>query len=69
MIVIPDNREKEMVDDELRRNVYELRDTAAKLKLLAQRTRSTYARAGLLDSRRAVRAHGAVRGQRVAAPG
>jgi hypothetical protein len=38
-----------MVDDELRRNVYELRDTAAKLKLLAQRTRSTYARAGLLD--------------------
>ena len=38
-----------MVHDELRRNIYELRDTAAKLKLLAQRTRSTYARAGLLD--------------------
>jgi hypothetical protein len=38
-----------MVDDELPRSAHELRDTAAKLKLLAQRTRSTYARDGLLD--------------------
>jgi len=38
-----------MVDDELRRSAEELRDTAAQLKLLAQRTRSTHARDGLLD--------------------
>lgn len=38
-----------MVDDELRRSAEELRDTAEKLKLLAQRTRSTEARDGLLD--------------------
>lgn len=38
-----------MVDDELRRSAEELRDTAAKLKLLAQRTRSLEARDGLLD--------------------
>ena len=38
-----------MVDDELRRSAEELRDTAAKLKLLAQRTRSTHARDSLID--------------------
>ncbi|MGD9617627.1 MAG: hypothetical protein AB7H90_21280 [Alphaproteobacteria bacterium] len=38
-----------MVDDEIRRSADELRDTAEKLKLLARRTRSIYARDGLLD--------------------
>jgi hypothetical protein len=38
-----------MVDDEVRRSAVELRDTAEKLKLLAQRTRSIEARDGLLD--------------------
>ena len=37
-----------MGDDELRRSAVELRDTAARLKLLAQRTRSIDARDGLL---------------------
>jgi hypothetical protein len=37
-----------MVDDELRRSAGELRDTATKLKLLAQRTRSIDTRDGLL---------------------
>jgi hypothetical protein len=38
-----------MVDDEVWRSAEELRDTAAKLKLLARRTRSIDARDGLLD--------------------
>ena len=38
-----------MVDDEIHRSAEELRDTAAKLKLLARRTRSLDARGGLLD--------------------
>jgi hypothetical protein len=38
-----------MVDDEIHRSAEELRDTAAKLKLLARRTRSLDARDGLLD--------------------
>jgi hypothetical protein len=38
-----------MVDDEVRRSADELRETAAKLKLLAQQTRSFEARDGLLD--------------------
>ena len=37
-----------MVDDEVRRGLDQLHDTAAKLKLLAQQTRSTEARRGLL---------------------
>jgi hypothetical protein len=41
--------EKEMVDDEVRRSAGELRDTAERLRALATRTRSVYARDGLLD--------------------
>ena len=38
-----------MVDDEVRRSADELRDTAAKLRVLARQTRSAEARQGLLD--------------------
>ena len=38
-----------MVDDELRRSAEELRDTAGRLKLLAQRTCSTHVRDGLIE--------------------
>ena len=38
-----------MVDDEVQRSAEELRDTAAKLRLLAQQTRSPAARTELLD--------------------
>jgi hypothetical protein len=38
-----------MADDEIWRSAEELRDTAEKLKVLAMRTRSIYARDGLLD--------------------
>ena len=38
-----------MVDDDIRRNAEELRDTAEKLKMLARQTRSIDARDGLLD--------------------
>jgi hypothetical protein len=38
-----------MADDEIRRSAEELRDTAVKLKRLAQQTRSTHVRNGLLD--------------------
>ena len=38
-----------MVDEEIRRSADELRDTAAKLRLLARQTRSPDARTGLLD--------------------
>lgn len=37
-----------MVDDEVQRSAAELRETAAKLRLLAQQTRSLEARRGLL---------------------
>jgi hypothetical protein len=38
-----------MAEDGIHRGAEELRDTAAKLKLLAQRTRSLDVRDGLLD--------------------
>ena len=38
-----------MVDDEVQRSADELRETAAKLRLLARQTRSTEAHEGLLD--------------------
>jgi chorismate-pyruvate lyase len=38
-----------MVDDEIWRNAEELRDTAAKLKLLARRTQAIHARGDLLN--------------------
>ena len=38
-----------MVDDEVWRSAEELRDTAEQLKGAGTRTRSTYARDGLLD--------------------
>jgi hypothetical protein len=38
-----------MVDDDVQRSAEELRDTAAKLRRLARRTRSPEARHGLLD--------------------
>jgi predicted component of type VI protein secretion system len=38
-----------MVDDEVQRSAEELRETAGRLRLLAQQTRSHAARGGLLD--------------------
>ena len=38
-----------MVDDEVRRGAEELRNTAAKLRLLARQTRSAAAQEGLID--------------------
>ncbi|HTV90184.1 MAG TPA: hypothetical protein VME41_14315 [Stellaceae bacterium] len=38
-----------MVDDEVQRSAEELRDTAARLRLLAQQTRSAATRTELLD--------------------
>ena len=38
-----------MVDDAIQRSAEELRDTAARLRQLASQTRSSDARAGLLD--------------------
>ena len=38
-----------MVDDDVQRSAEELRDTAVKLRRLAQQTRSAEARGGLLE--------------------